>query len=161
MSCALAAAALMILSDPNGAAPHSVPDPVPAAAPAPASVADEPLFAEIVTRAGALKAIVDGWAASGAAEAPGFANGPDFADLSARAGELAALNLRGHLALAERGTDGDLKCILRGVSEDMPGRVTAVATAETPAARAEALAELSHLLDDNQAVILAPPQPPV
>lgn len=156
MSCSLAAAALLILSDPNGAAAPAVPPP----AAAPVSVASEPLFADIVARAGALKAIVDGWAASGAAEAAGFAQGPAFAEFSTRAGELAALNLRGHLTLAERGTDTDLKCILRGISEDMPGRVAAVAEAASPAARAEALNELSHLLDDNQAVITAPPQPP-
>ena len=61
----------------------------------------------------------------------------------------------------ERGTDGDLKCILRGISEDMPKKVEAVQAAATPAERATALSELSYLLNDNVEVITAPPQPEV
>ena len=37
--------------------------------------------------------------------------------------------MQAHLILKERGTDGDLKCILRGISEDMPKKVQAVQAA--------------------------------
>ena len=67
--------------------------------------------------------------------------------------------MQGHVTLRERNVDGDLKCILRGISEDLPGRLDAVETAPDDRERSVALSELSHLLDDNAAVILAPPQP--
>jgi hypothetical protein len=69
--------------------------------------------------------------------------------------------MQGHLILKERGTDGDLKCILRGISEDMPKKLDAVEAAATPAARRVALDELAYLLNDNVEVITAPPAPPV
>ena len=77
------------------------------------------------------------------------------------AASAAAFALTAAPAMAERGTDGDLKCILRGISEDMPKKVEAVQAAATPAARAEALSDLSYLLNDNVEVITAPPQPEV
>ena len=146
MSCGIAIAAALLLSDPNVALAAA--EPV-AVAGAPISVASEPLFADIVSRAGALKTVVEGW------------NGvpADFAGFRARAEELAALDLQAHLVLKARGTDGDLKCILRGISEDIPVKVAAVETAENDAARATALSELSYLLNDNVEVITAPPHP--
>lgn len=153
MSCALALTAVLLLGDPAVATPAAPPP-----ADAPLSVAQEPLFADIVARSGALKTIVDGWIASGDA---GFLTSPAFADFKARATELAALDLQGHLVLKERGTDNDLKCILRGISEDMPKKVQAVQAAANPAERATALSELSYLLNDNVEVITAPPKPEV
>jgi hypothetical protein len=105
--------------------------------------------------------MVDGWAASKAADDAGFFTSQAFTGFKAQADELAALDLQGHLILKERGTDGDLKCILRGISEDMPKKVQAVQAAATPAERATALSELSYLLNDNVEVITAPPQPEV
>jgi hypothetical protein len=67
--------------------------------------------------------------------------------------------MQGHLILKERGTDNDLKCILRGISEDIPVKVAAVETAPDAAARKLALDELSYLLNDNVEVITSPPQP--
>lgn len=155
MSCGLAVAALLMMGDPNVALAVAQP---PAVAGAPVSVADEPFFADLATRATGLKAIVDGWSASGAADQAGFFDSPAYAAFKTEAGDLAARDMQGHVILRDRGTDGDLKCILRGISEDMPLRVAAFEAATTPAERAVALAELSHLLDDNAAVILAPPQ---
>ena len=86
---------------------------------------------------------------------------PSPEELKAQAEQLAALDMQGHLILKERGTDGDLKCILRGISEDMPKKVEAVQAAATPAERATALSDLSYLLNDNVEVITAPPQPEV
>jgi len=154
MSCGLAVAALLMMGDPNGALSATQP---PAVAATPVGVADEPFFADLAVRATGLKAIVDGWSASGAADQSGFFDSPAYADFKSQAGDLAAQDMQGHVILRDRGTDGDLKCILRGISEDMPLRIAALEAATTPAERAVALAELSHLLDDNAAVILAPP----
>ena len=155
MSCGLALTIALTLSNPAVALAANQPA---AAAGAPVSVAAEPLFADIVARSGRLKAMVDGWAASKAADDAGFFTSQAFTGFKAQADELAALD---HLILKERGTDGDLKCILRGISEDMPKKVQAVQAAATPAERATALSELSYLLNDNVEVITAPPQPEV
>ncbi len=153
MSCGLALAAVLLLSDPAVATAAAQP---PVAAEVPVTVAHEPLFADIVARSGALKAVVEGWIASGDAA---FLTSPAFADFKARTTELAALDLQGHLVLKERGTDNDLKCILRGISEDMPKRVAAVEAASGDAERKVALEELAYLLNDNVEVITSPPQP--
>lgn len=145
MSCGIALAAALLLSDPNVALAAAEPAAVPGA---PISVAAEPLFADIVTRASALKAIVDGW--------NGTPN--DFAGFRTQAMELAAIDLQAHLILKERGTDGDLKCILRGISEDIPVKLDAVEAASDEAARAMALSDLAYLLNDNVEVITTPPQ---
>jgi len=146
MSCGIVLAAVLLLSDPDVALAAAQPA---AVAGAPVSVASEPLFAEIVARSSALKAVVDGW------------NGTpsDFDAFKVSAAELATMDLQAHLILKERGTDGDLTCILRGISEDLPLKVAAVETAATPQDRAMALGELSYLLNDNVEVITAPPQP--
>jgi len=141
MSCdAIAFAAVLWLAS-------SAPSPAPAAAPA-VSLAVEPLFADIVRRAAALKAEVDGGA-------------PEMAGLKARIGELAALDMQGHVLLRERGTDGDLKCILKGIAEDLPVKLAAVEAAGDDRARKLAFDDLAYLLNDNVEVIQAPPAPPV
>ena len=158
MSCGVALAVSLLLSDPNVATAAAQP---PAPAEAPVSVAGEPLFADIVARSGVLRGQVQGWMASGAADAPDFLSGEAFVGFKAQAVALADLDMQGHLILKERGTDGDLKCILRGISEDMPKRVAAVESAPNPAERRVALDELVYLLNDNVEVITAPPQPEV
>ncbi|WP_340646950.1 hypothetical protein [Phenylobacterium sp.] len=112
----------------------------------PASVAQEPLFADIVKRAGALKAAVDGVRAGKALPS----------DFETRIGELAALDMQGHLLLAQRGTDGDLKCILRGIAQDLPLKLDAVTSAATPKDRDMALRDMAYLLNDNVEVISTP-----
>lgn len=151
MSCAVLIAASLLMADPVASAQ--------APAPVPASIAAEPLYADIVLRAQGLKRIVDGWIAGGAANDADFARRPDFAEFSAGINALAERDMAGHLDLRERNTDGDLKCILRGLAEDIPVKLAALAEAEAPPARAEALSDLAYLLDDNAAVILAPPAP--
>jgi hypothetical protein len=155
MSCGLAVAAALFLADPALAAAPAA----PVVAGAPPSVAEEPLYRDIVGRSRALKAMVDDWIASHAADAEGFAATTDFAAFRTRAEALAALDMQGHVDLRERGVDGDLKCILRGIAEDMPRRLAAVEEAPSPAERAVALSELAYLLNDNVEVITAPPQP--
>ena len=63
---------------------------------------------------------------------------------------------QGHLLLAKRGTDGDLKCILRGISQDLPLKLDAVTTAATPKDRDLALRDMAYLLNDNVEVITTP-----
>ena len=158
MSCGVALAISLMLSDPSVAMAAALPPPV---ADAPVSVADEPLFAEIVTRSSAMRGIVSTWLAAGAADNAAFGVSPEFQLLQRGTALLAERDMQAHLVLKERGTDGDLKCILRGIAEDMPLKVAAVAAATTPAERRVALEELHYLLNDNVEVITAPPQPPV
>ncbi|MGV9009182.1 hypothetical protein [Brevundimonas sp.] len=158
MSCGVALAVSLLLSDPNVALAAAQP---PAVASAPVSVAGEPLFIDIVTRSNTLKTMVQGWGTSGLIDQDGFLTGSVFADFKVQATALSEMDMQGHLILKERGTDGDLKCILRGISEDMPKKVQAVETAATPAERRVALDELAYLLNDNVEVITAPPQPEV
>ena len=158
MSCGVALAISLLLSDPNVALAAALPPPV---ADAPVSVAGEPLFADIIARSGALKGVVQGWIEAGVVDQSDFVVGPAFAGFRTQAVELAALDMQGHVILKDRGTDGDLKCILRGISEDIPVKIAAVEAAATPAERRVALDELAYLLNDNVEVITAPPQPPV
>ena len=158
MSCGIILAAVLMLSDPSVAEAAAQP---PVAADAPVSVAHEPLFADLVARSGSLKSIVDGWIASGEADADGFMAGAAFTGFKTQATDLAARDLQGHLVLKERGTDNDLKCILRGISEDMPKKVAAVEAAPNAAERKVALEELAYLLNDNVEVITSPPKPAV
>ncbi len=151
MSCGLAVAAALLLSDPTVTAVQP--------APPPTTLAEEPMYADIVARSRTLKAIVDAWISGGAAEDATFAERTDFIDFRVAALELSERDMAGHIDLRERGTDGDLRCILRGLSEDLPRRVDVLASAETPNARADALSELSYLLNDNVEVVTSPPGP--
>ncbi|MGX1692091.1 hypothetical protein [Brevundimonas naejangsanensis] len=156
MSCGIALAVALMLVDPAVAEAAALP---PVAPSAPVSVAQEPLFADLVARSGALKSIVDGWMASGEADNSGFFTGAAWAAFKGQATELAQRDMQGHLILKERGTDNDLKCILRGISEDIPLKVAALEAAADAPARKLALDELSYLLNDNSEVITSPPQP--
>lgn len=145
MSCdAVASAALLWLAamGPGDAMKPELVMPPPA-------VALEPLFADIVKRAGALKDEVDAFR-SGGKVLP--------ADFAKAVGELSELDMKGHLTLAERGTDGDLKCILKGIAQDLPVKLAAVQGAKDEAARQEALTDMSYLLRDNVEVITTPPR---
>jgi len=150
MSCDAAAAIFLWLAaaSPQGAAAAISPQ---ALAP-PSAVAQEPLFADIVQRASRLKAQV---------EALRKGDRAPPADFGARIRELSDLDMQGHVTLRERGGDGDLKCILKGISQDLPLKLEALDAATTPKARDFALSELGYLLNDNVEVITAPPAPPV
>jgi cytochrome c556 len=121
----------------------------PTAAPA-GALTREPLFADIVSRAERLEA-----------EARTF-KGRNLADLDRFKGEvarLAELDMQGHVTLRERGTDGDLKCILKGISQDLPKKLEQLEAAKDDFHRGMAVDELVALLDDNQAVVTQPPGP--
>jgi hypothetical protein len=161
MSCdvAMSAAILFAAFYPGGGArPQLIlaAAPVVAATPALNPLAREPLYADIVRRATTLKAEVDQYrTAASAGPLPGFdAFKGDVAALS-------ALDMQGHFDLAKRGTDGDLKCILKGISQDLPRKLAEVEQASGPEVRRTALEEMFYLLRDNVEVITAPPQPTV
>ena len=92
MSCGVALSIALMVSNPAVAQAAVQP---PAAPGAPTSVAGEPLFADIIARSTELKALVDGWAASRAADADGFFAGPVFTGFKTRAEALSQLEPRG------------------------------------------------------------------
>ncbi|MDR3509783.1 MAG: hypothetical protein P4L64_17995 [Caulobacteraceae bacterium] len=166
MSCDVALAAYLMFAAFNpatdpGARPTLIAAPATAPATAPAGgVAQEPLFKDIVARASGLKAEVEAYRGQikGAAAPIDLAG---FDIFKARIGELSALDQQGHELLKARGTDGDLKCILHGISQDLPLKLAAVTAAKTGHDQDLALRDMAYLLNDNVEVITAPPAPPV
>jgi len=144
MSCAAAASAalLWLAASPSGISPQ--PKPLTGA------VAYEPLFADIMARAKGLKAEVNALGPKPVSE-----------DFRKRVQELSDLDMKAHVLLAERKNDGDLKCILKGISQDLPLKLQALDDAKDPKAREAAEADLAYLLNDNVEVIAAPPAPAV
>ena len=129
-------------------------------APAPASVAAEPLFADIVRRAGGLKAQTEAYRQDLPKTPDAVAKAlKGFDVFQGKISELSALDMKGHVTLKERGAVDDLKCILRGISQDLPGKLQAVADAKTVKDQDVALRDMVYLLNDNVEVITAPPQP--
>jgi len=154
MSCdvALSAAILLASFSPADTPARQV---VPAVATKAANpLAAEPLFADIIGRAKSLNASVESFR-----KAKGPL--PKLEAFKADVEALAALDMKGHLELAARGTDGDLKCILKGISQDLPLKLADVMAAVDAPARETALRDMAYLLNDNVEVITAPPAPPV
>ena len=116
------------------------------------AVSHEPLFIEIVRKAGKLQTSMRAFQGNDKSLPPTLKGDVDA---------LSALDMKGHLTLAKRGTDGDLKCILRGISQDLPLKFGAVVAANDRKTRDAALKEMDYLLNDNVEVITAPPKPPV
>lgn len=144
MPCAALAASTLIWMA-AGPAPARAEAPLP-----PAAVALEPLFADIVGRASALKTEAEAMRQTEAPATEAFKTG--IADL-------ADLDMRGQQIVRDRGNDGDLACILRGIAEDLPVKLAALQLASEASARDNALRELIYLLNDNIEVLVAPPGP--
>lgn len=156
MSCALALLAAFALTPAEATAqayPSANPAPVQVASAAPAPLISEPLFADIANRADSLSARATGWMTTGS-----IADSAAFRTDLAR---LAELDMEGHRTLAARGTDPDLKCMLRGMSNDLTAQLTAIEGAHDAPARNAALERLNGLLSDNSQVLRAPSRPPV
>jgi hypothetical protein len=156
MSCDVAsiAASLWLASTAAIAPPPATPA---VSNPTPPSVSSEPMFLDIVKRAGMLKA-----------QAQSFEKGPLDADFDHMAGatdfesavaQLSDLDMKAHVELVNRGYSDDLKCILKGISQDLPVKMKAVESAADTKARHAALEDMFYLLRDNVEVITAPPQP--
>ena len=155
MSCDVAVSAAILLASlsPNHAPAGRL---IPAVASAPAAtnpLAKEPLFAKIVGEAKALTATVETYIGDAKAAKPL----PALDKFQKRVAGLSDLDMKGHLELASRGTDGDLKCILRGISQDLPKKLDDLMKADKPASQEAALKEMGYLLNDNVEVITSPP----
>jgi hypothetical protein len=155
MSCDAVALAATLWFASTGAGPQ--PPAMPQGGVTPPSVAGEPLFVDIVHRAGALKA-----------ETAAYEKGPldgtfdSLADAGAfetAVNQLSGLDMQAHVNLVRRGYTDDLKCILKGISQDLPVKMKALESAADPKARHAALEDMFYLLRDNVEVITAPPQP--
>jgi hypothetical protein len=157
MSCDVAVSAALLLASLNPG--HATaPRLIPAVATAPAAASPllkEPLFASIVGEAKALGKTVDGYVA-GLKDAKDAKPLPGLDKFEKRVTALSALDMKGHLELAARGTDGDLKCILRGISQDLPRKLDDLMKADAPAKQEIALKEMGYLLNDNVEVITTP-----
>jgi hypothetical protein len=162
MSCDAAASAAFLFLTAFQGAPAPVVDRTPAVVTAPAAnpLAREPLFADIIRRAQALKSEV-GAMKQGLKGTASVDSLPRFAAFKAGVAQLSDLDMKGHLELAARNADGDLKCILRGIAQDLPKKLEDMLAAKDVAARDLALEEMDYLLVDNVEVIVAPPAPPV
>jgi hypothetical protein len=152
MSCDVAVSAALLLASlhPSQALqPRLIP-----------AVGEAPAFANIIGEATALKADVEayrkGLSSDGASKPL-----PRFDRFEKRIAALADLDMKGHLELAARGTDGDLKCILKGIAQDLPKKLDELMKAADPKAKDVALRDMAYLLNDNVEVITAPPAPPV
>jgi hypothetical protein len=155
MSCdAVAFAATLWLASTSTVAP---PTAAPAVSITPPSVAGEPLFAGIVRRAAKLK---DETAAYEKAQLTAdFDHMGGASSFEADIAQLSDLDMQGHVTLVQRGYTDDLKCILKGISQDLPVKLRALQAAPDPKARKDALEDMFYLLRDNVEVITAPPQP--
>ena len=161
MSCDIALSAAILLASwhPIARPPLLLLAESTAAAPAQNPLAREPLYADIISRAGRLKEQVSAYRI--AAPATSAAALPAFESFRTEIAALSALDMQGHFDLAKRGTDGDLKCILKGISLDLPRKLTELDHASTQDARAAALQDMFYLLRDNVEVITSPPAPTV
>ena len=164
MSCdAVAFSAMLWLA--SGSPGLQAAGPAPAviqSAPVPASVAGEALFIDIVKRAGGLKAQTEAYRKGLPQDTAAVAQAlKGFDVFQGRIAELAALDMKGHVTLKERGAVDDLKCILRGISQDLPEKLKAVGEARTVKDQDLALRDMVYLLNDNVEVITAPPAPEV
>lgn len=122
-----------------------------AAAPAKSAISQEPFFAGLVTEAGRLKAKTETFKPT-----PALLSQPDFPAYAQAIRALSAGDQQGHKTLKARGTDNDLKCILTGLSRDLPVKLTAIQTAKNDADMKIALTNMSELLSDNIDVIVTP-----
>jgi hypothetical protein len=154
MSCdAVAFAATLWLASTSAAPPAATPTP----SLTPPSVAGEPLFVGIVQRAGKLKAETKAY--ESAPLSSGVDQLKDFTAFEQGVTELSSLDMQAHVDLVQRGYTDDLKCILKGISQDLPVKLKALETASDPKSRHDALEDMFYLLRDNVEVITAPPQP--
>jgi hypothetical protein len=164
MSCAaLALSASLAMADLYAGGPAAQAAAVQAAGAQQVSpLASEPLYADIISRARRLEGAVAGFrATAGLKDSPTAVRFVGFDAFKVSAATLAELDMKGHFDLAARNTDGDLKCILKGISQDIPEKLKALEAAKTGAEQDRALDELAYLFNDNVGVITAPPKPPV
>ena len=117
------------------------------------AISHEPFYAGIVASAGQLEHETDGFAAK-----PSLAllDQAKFKTYAQAIQALSDADMKGHLDLKARGTDNDLKCIMMGVSLDLPKKLDAIRAAKSDTELGTALGNMSALLSDNVDVIVTP-----
>lgn len=148
--------AVILVAALYGAAPVAASEraPSPPATQSPATqspLASEPFYAGIVTRARSLHSETEAFVAD-----PSVMTGERLSNYERNVRALAAANMQGHEDLKARGTDNDLKCILKGVSLDLTIKIDALMAANTTEAKLTALDDMAYLLSDNIDVIVTP-----
>lgn len=113
---------------------------------------NEPFFATIVTRAKHLKTLSDRYAH----RSLDVRQTPEFTAYLNEVDALAAADLKGHLDLKARGTDRDLKCILKGLSLDVPLKQNLILKAQNDGQFKDALGQMSSLLEDHIEILTTP-----
>ncbi len=120
-------------------------------APATSAISHEPFYAGIVSRARDLTAESERLGAL-----PDARTGSDFTAFAAAVTALSADDLKGHYDLRARRLDNDLKCILMGVSRDLPLKLDAIRAAKAGDELKAAFAGMTQDLSDNVDVIVTP-----
>ena len=155
MSCDVAMAAYLFLASTG---PGGPPPQVVATLETPKPVAGQPLFVDIVKRAGKLRSEAERYRTPELKASPTARALPGIEKFQAELAELSALDMQGHVELAKSGQDGDLKCILKGISQDLSLKLKDLMGAPTGVAEDIALRDMSYLLRDNVEVITTPPK---
>lgn len=121
--------------------------------PAVSAVSQEPFYADIVARAGRLKSQTEGFAR---AATPALRGKAAFKAYAQAIRDLSASDLKGHNDLKARGSDNDLKCIMKGLSLDLNIKMDAIVAARSDKDLKTALGNMADLLGDNIDVIVTP-----
>jgi len=117
------------------------------------AISKEPLFRDIVDRARYLRHVTEEFSK---ASLSNLVTSPKFEAFARDITALSTRDLQGHTLLKARGTDSDLKCILTGVSRDLPLKLDAIRAAHDETEIASALSKMRDLLSDNIDVIVTP-----
>lgn len=116
-------------------------------------LSQEPFYSSIVADAVRLRAQTEDYAARPSLQ---WLKSPHFRGYAEAITQLAERDMKGHDDLKARGTDNDLKCILKGVSIDLRLKLDAVRSARTDRDLGQALEDMTLLLDDNIDVVSTP-----
>jgi hypothetical protein len=115
------------------------------------AISQDPFFAGLVSEAQRLKTETEGFT-----PALSLLSKTKFTNYARDIKALSAGDMQGHMTLKARGTDRDLKCILTGLSRDLPIKLTAIQSAKSDADMKTALANMADLLSDHIDVIVTP-----
>lgn len=152
MSCNIVLAAALLFAPQDAGANVAAPATVSST-----TLSDEADFRAIILEAGTLRDMARSWLTSGETASDLFVQGQPYRGFKTRALQLSQANMAAHHMMKARGTDGDLTCILRGISEDLPKKLDLIEAARSGDERQQAVDEIAYLLNDNVEVILAPP----
>ncbi len=126
-------------------------DTLPSKAPATSAISKEPFYADLVKRAERLKHQTEAFSPSVT-----LLSQRRFRTYADDIRQLTDDDLSGHLDLKNRGTDNDLKCIMKGLSLDLPIKLKAIESAKDDTEMAAALNQMAALLSDHIDVIVTP-----